>query len=49
MTKLFNPFIRQLNTGKMNKLLGDLMYEMGTASDVSLFPFFEAIEQTEIK
>lgn len=47
MTKLFNPLLRLLNVSTVNKVFGDLVYDMSISSNISLVPFSETIKQTE--
>lgn len=49
MTKLFNPLLRLLNVSTVNKVFGDLVYDMSMSSNISLVPFSEMIKQTENK
>lgn len=50
MTKLFNPILRILNVRTLNKVFGDLVYEMSMSeyiSDYRVCGFSESIIQTE--
>lgn len=50
MTKLFNPLLRLLNVSTVNKVFGDLVYDMSMSdyvSDYGVCGFRESIEQTE--
>jgi UDP-glucose 4-epimerase len=50
MTKLFNPLLRLLNVSTVNKVFGDLVYEMSISeygSDYSVCGFRESIIKTE--
>lgn len=50
MTKLFNPLLRILNVSMLNKVFGDLMYEMSMSeyeSDYRVCGFCESIFQIE--
>lgn len=50
MTKLFNPLLRLLNTSTINKVLGDLVYDMSMSkygSDYRVCEFRESINETE--
>ncbi|GEQ32273.1 putative UDP-sugar epimerase [Marinilactibacillus psychrotolerans] len=50
MTKLFNPLLRLLNVSTVNKVFGDLIYDMSVSeyeSDYRVFGFKESIEKTE--
>jgi UDP-glucose 4-epimerase len=50
MTKLFNPLLRLLNVSTVNKVFGDLVYDMSMSeykSDYRVFGFRESIEKTE--
>jgi nucleoside-diphosphate-sugar epimerase len=49
MTKLFNPLIRLLNVSMVNKVFGNLVYDMSISSNINLVPFSETIKQTENK
>lgn len=49
MTKVFNPLLRLLNVSTVNKVFGDLVYDMSISSNISLVPFSETIKQTENK
>ncbi len=49
MTKLFNPLFKLLNVSTVNKVFGDLVYDMSISSNISLVPFSETIKQTENK
>lgn len=49
MTKLFNPLLRLLDVSTVNKVFGDLVYNMSISSNISLVPFFETIKETENK
>lgn len=49
MTKLFNPLLRRLNVSTVNKVLGDLVYDMSMSSSINEVPFYETIKQTENK
>lgn len=50
MTKLFNPLLRLLNISTVNKVFGNLVYDMSMSeyeSDYRVFGFGESIAQTE--
>lgn len=50
MTKLFNPLLRLLNVSTVNKVFGDLVYEMSMSeyeNDYRVCGFRESIAQTE--
>lgn len=50
MTKLFNPFLRLLNVSTVNKVFGDLVYEMSMSefeSDYRVCGFRDSIIKTE--
>lgn len=50
MTKLFNPLLRLLNVSTVNKVFGNLVYEMSMSeyeSDYRVSGFRESIEKTE--
>lgn len=50
MTKLFNPLLRLLNVSTVNKVFGDLVYEMNMSdyeNDYRVFGFRESIKKTE--
>jgi UDP-glucose 4-epimerase len=47
MTKLFNPLLRLLNVSTVNKVFGNLVFDMSISSNISLVPFSETIKQTE--
>ena len=50
MTKLFNLFIRLLNVGTVNKIFGDLVYEINISdylSDYRVYDFKKSIKKTE--
>lgn len=50
MTKLFNPLLRLLNVSTVNKVFGDLVYDMSMSeyeSNYRICGFGESIEQTE--
>lgn len=50
MTKLFNPLLRLLNVSTVNKVFGDLVYDISMSNYVSEYRvcgFRESIEQTE--
>ena len=50
MTKLFNPLLRLLNVSVVNKVFGNLMYEMSMSSfesDYRICGFRESIKMTE--
>lgn len=49
MTKLFNPLLRMINMSTINKMFGDLVYDMSISSNISLVPFSETIKKTENK
>lgn len=49
MTKLFNPLLRLLNVSTVNKVFGNLVYDMSMSSNINLVPFSETIKQTEKK
>ena len=49
MTKLFKLLLRLLNVSMVNKVFGDLVYDMSISSNISLVPFSETIKQTENK
>ncbi|MDF2613498.1 MAG: NAD-dependent epimerase [Clostridia bacterium] len=49
MTKVFNPLLRLINVNAVNKVFGDLMYDMSISSKINLVPFSETIKQTENK
>jgi len=51
LTKLFNPLLRLLNAGTVNKVFGDLVYEMSMSdyeSDYRVCEFIESIKKTEM-
>lgn len=51
MTKLFNPFLRRLNVGIMNKVFGDLVYEMSMSeysTKYALIDYNNSIKKTEV-
>jgi UDP-glucose 4-epimerase len=51
MTKLFNPFLRILNVSTVNKVFGDLVYDMSMSeyvSDYRVCGFKESINKTEM-
>jgi UDP-glucose 4-epimerase len=50
MTKLFNPLLRLLNVSTVNKVFGDLVYDMSVSeydSDYRVCGFSESIKMTE--
>jgi UDP-glucose 4-epimerase len=50
MTKLFNPLLRLLNVSTMNKVFGDLVYDMSMSDyefDYRVCGFKESIKKTE--
>ena len=50
LTKLFNPFLRLLNVHTLNKVFGDLIYEMSMSEyefDYRVYGFSESIRITE--
>ncbi|MDK2920264.1 MAG: hypothetical protein PWQ37_2997 [Candidatus Petromonas sp.] len=50
MTKLFNPLLRLLNVSTLNKVFGDLVYDMNMSeyeSDYRICGFSESIKMTE--
>ena len=50
MTKLFNPLLRLLNVSTVNKVFGDLVYDMSMSeyeSDYRVYGFIESIIKTE--
>ena len=50
MTKLFNPLLRLLNISTVNKVFGDLVYDMSMSeykSDYRVYGFRESIKKTE--
>jgi nucleoside-diphosphate-sugar epimerase len=49
MTKLFNPLLRLLNVSTVNKVFGNLVYDMSMSGNINLVPFSETIKQTENK
>jgi UDP-glucose 4-epimerase len=52
MTKLFNPLLKLLNVSTVNKVFGDLMYDMSMSEyefDYSVCGFEESIEKTEME
>jgi nucleoside-diphosphate-sugar epimerase len=52
MTKLFNPLLRLLNVSTVNKVFGDLVYDMSMSeyeSDYRVFGFRESIKKTELR
>lgn len=49
ITKAFNPLLRILNISVLNKLFGDLVYDMSITSNMKLVAFSETIRQTENK
>lgn len=52
MTKLFNPLIKILNISTLNKLFGDLLYDMSMSkyeSDYRVFGFRESIKKSELR
>jgi len=52
MTKLFNPLLRLLNVSTVNKVFGDLVYDMNMSDYVSIYRvcgFRESIEKTELR
>jgi len=49
LTNLFNPLLRLLNVSTVNKIFGDLVYDMSISSNVCLVPFSETIKQSENK
>lgn len=51
MTKLFNPLLRLLNISTVNKVFGDLVYDMSMSdyvSDYRVCGFGESIDKTEM-
>ena len=51
MTKLFNPLLRLLNVSMVNKVTGDLVYDMSMSNYVSEYRvcgFRESINMTEV-
>jgi UDP-glucose 4-epimerase len=52
MTKLFNPLLRLLNVSTVNKVFGDLVYDMSMSeyeSNYRVCGFGESIEKTEME
>src|SRR5690554_4420353 len=52
MTKLFNPLLRLLNVSTVNKVFGDLVYDMSMSeykSDYRICEFRETIKKTELR
>ncbi len=52
MTKLFNPLLRLLNVSTVNKVFGDLVYDMSMSEyehDYRAFGFRESINKTELR
>ncbi|MFZ7133069.1 MAG: NAD-dependent epimerase/dehydratase family protein [Eubacteriales bacterium] len=52
MTKLFNPLLRLLNVSAVNKVFGDLVYDMSMSefeSDYRVCGFRESIKNTELR
>jgi UDP-glucose 4-epimerase len=52
MTKLFNPLLRLLNVSTVNKVFGDLVYDVSMSeyeSDYRVCGFGESIEKTEME
>jgi UDP-glucose 4-epimerase len=52
MTKLFNPLLKLLNVSTVNKVFGDLVYEMSMSeyeSDYRVCGFRESINKTELR
>jgi len=52
MTKLFNPLLRLLNVSTVNKVFGDLVYDMSMSDYVSYYRvcgFRESIKKTELR
>ena len=50
MTKLFNPLLRLLNVSTVNKVFGDLVYDMSMSnyvSDYRVCGFRESVKKTE--
>ncbi|NMA49282.1 MAG: NAD-dependent epimerase/dehydratase family protein [Tissierellia bacterium] len=50
MTKLFNPILRLLNVSTVNKVFGDLVYDMSMSeyySDYRIYRFTESVKMTE--
>lgn len=47
MPKLFNPMLKMLNVSTVNKVFGDLVYEMSMSDSVKLISFSETIKKTE--
>jgi UDP-glucose 4-epimerase len=51
MTKLFNPLLRLLNVSTVNKVFGDLVYDMSMSNYVNeyrVYGFQESINKTEM-
>ena len=52
MTKLFNPLLRLLRISTVNKVFGDLVYEMGMSecdSNYRVYKIRESIKRTELR
>jgi len=52
MTKIFNPLLRLLNVSTVNKVFGDLVYEMSMseiANEYRVYGFRESINKTELR
>ena len=52
MTKLFNPLLMLLNVSTVNKVFGDLVYDMSMSEyerDYRVFEFRESINKTELR
>ena len=52
ITKLFNPLLRLLNISTVNKVFGDLVYDMSMSeykSDYRICEFRETIKKTELR
>jgi len=46
-TKLFNPIISLLKIRMINKIFGDLIYEMSISTNINEISFSESILKTE--
>ena len=52
MTKLFNPLLRLLNVSTVNKVFGDLVYDMSMSEyefDYKVCGFGDSIKKTELR
>ena len=47
LIKMFNPILKIMNKGLVNKVFGDLVYDYSIANEIKNIPFKKSIELTE--